>query len=195
MAALQRHGHRRRRPHQRARDRRQRRRRHGCAKFAEIDGNRDGYLVRSELRAYHAAHASAARGRTCQARRWSDFAAADLNRDGKLSRVEVSEKMPRLDAGFRLDGRKPRRLPQPRGTAPEALNIAATAAGTAVPASDATRALLLVVPGESAERLRWRAGSALHRHVLERLHHLPAAVRELHRQRLVVAVAVVGGRR
>ena len=28
------------------------------------------------------------------------FAAADLNRDGKLSRVEVSEKMPRLEKSF-----------------------------------------------------------------------------------------------
>ena len=28
------------------------------------------------------------------------FAAADLNKDGKLSRVEVSEKMPRLEKAF-----------------------------------------------------------------------------------------------
>lgn len=68
-------------------------------KFADIDANRDGYIVRSELTKYHermrpqreAEHAKRAEER---------FAAADLNKDGKLSRVEVSEKMPRLEKSF-----------------------------------------------------------------------------------------------
>ncbi len=68
-------------------------------KFAEIDANRDGYIVRSELGKYRermrpqreAEHAKRAEER---------FAAADLNKDGRLSRVEVSEKMPRLADSF-----------------------------------------------------------------------------------------------
>jgi Ca2+-binding EF-hand superfamily protein len=70
-----------------------------AAKFAEIDGNHDGYLVRSELTAYHARMRPQ---RVAEhARRFDEhFVAADLNRDGKLSRVEVSEKMPRLTQGF-----------------------------------------------------------------------------------------------
>jgi Ca2+-binding EF-hand superfamily protein len=68
-------------------------------KFADIDANRDGYIVRSELTKYHermrpqreAEHAKRAEER---------FVAADLNKDGKLSRVEVSEKMPRLAESF-----------------------------------------------------------------------------------------------
>lgn len=69
------------------------------AKFAEIDGNHDGYLVRSELRTHHERMRSQ---RTAEhGKRFDqDFTAADLNRDGKLSRVEVSEKMPRLAKGF-----------------------------------------------------------------------------------------------
>lgn len=68
-------------------------------KFAEIDGNHDGYLVRSELAAYHARMRPQRKAE--HARRVDEhFATADLNRDGKLSRVEVSEKMPRLTQGF-----------------------------------------------------------------------------------------------
>lgn len=67
--------------------------------FDQIDANRDGFIVRSELTRYHermrpqreAEHAKRADER---------FAAADLNKDGKLSRVEVSEKMPRLEKAF-----------------------------------------------------------------------------------------------
>ena len=67
--------------------------------FADIDSNRDGFLVRSELTRYHermrtqreAEHAKRAEER---------FAAADLNKDGKLSRVEVSEGMPRMAKAF-----------------------------------------------------------------------------------------------
>lgn len=70
-----------------------------AAKFAEIDGNHDGYLVRSELTAYHARMRP--RREAEHARRFDEhFITADLNRDGKLSRVEVSEKMPRLAQGF-----------------------------------------------------------------------------------------------
>ena len=67
--------------------------------FDQIDANRDGYLVRSELRSYHERmrpQREAERAKRAQER----FAAADLNKDGKLSRVEVSEKMPRLSKAF-----------------------------------------------------------------------------------------------
>lgn len=68
-------------------------------KFAEIDSNRDGYIVRSELTRYHERmrpQHEAERAKRAEER----FAAADLNKDGKLSRVEVSEKMPRLEKSF-----------------------------------------------------------------------------------------------
>ncbi|MFC3551152.1 EF-hand domain-containing protein [Lysobacter cavernae] len=67
--------------------------------FDAIDRNRDGQVVRSELRSYHERQRTqrgAERGKRFDER----FAAADLNRDGKLSRVEVSEKMPHLAKGF-----------------------------------------------------------------------------------------------
>ena len=67
--------------------------------FAAIDSNRDGYLVRTELRAHHERmrpQLEAAR----KARFEAKFAEADLNRDGKLSRVEVGEKMPRMADRF-----------------------------------------------------------------------------------------------
>jgi len=72
---------------------------HQVPEFAALDANRDGYLVRSEVSAYHErmrpqrevefAKHSAER-----------FAAADINKDGKLSRLEVGEKMPRLEKSF-----------------------------------------------------------------------------------------------
>ena len=67
--------------------------------FAAIDSNGDGYLVRTELRAHHERmrpQHEAAR----KARFEAKFAEADLNRDGKLSRVEVGEKMPRMADRF-----------------------------------------------------------------------------------------------
>ena len=67
--------------------------------FDQIDKNRDGYLVRSELRAHHEQVAQQRKAEHAQ-RAQERFAAADLNRDGKLSRVEVSEKMPRLAKSF-----------------------------------------------------------------------------------------------
>lgn len=67
--------------------------------FDAIDANRDGHIVRAELRAWHEAQRpqrEAERERRFQQR----FDAADLNGDGLLGRVEVQEKMPRLAASF-----------------------------------------------------------------------------------------------
>jgi Ca2+-binding EF-hand superfamily protein len=67
--------------------------------FADVDGNRDGYVVRSELRSYH--EKMRPQREAERAKRFDErFAEADLNRDGKLSRVEVSEKMPHLSRSF-----------------------------------------------------------------------------------------------
>jgi Ca2+-binding EF-hand superfamily protein len=67
--------------------------------FAAIDANRDGYLVRSELRAHHERmrpqHEAARKARFEQ-----KFAAADLNKDGKLGRVEAGQAMPRIGERF-----------------------------------------------------------------------------------------------
>ena len=67
--------------------------------FEAIDGNRDGYLVRGEIRAWHESQRSQ---REAQMRQRFDerYTAADLNGDGRLSRVEVDEKMPRLSHRF-----------------------------------------------------------------------------------------------
>ncbi|NYZ63955.1 EF-hand domain-containing protein [Luteimonas deserti] len=69
------------------------------ADFDAIDRNRDGHLTRSELRSWFEAKAVERRAegeRRFEAR----FREADLNNDGRLSRVEVSEKMPRLTDRF-----------------------------------------------------------------------------------------------
>ena len=67
--------------------------------FAAVDANKDGYLVRTELRAYH--EKMRPQREAERAKRFDEkFAAADLNRDGKLSRVEVDEKMPRMKDHF-----------------------------------------------------------------------------------------------
>lgn len=68
-------------------------------KFAEIDLNRDGYIVRSELRSHHERlrpQREAERVKRLDER----FAAADRNGDGKLSKIEVSEQMPHLSQAF-----------------------------------------------------------------------------------------------
>jgi Ca2+-binding EF-hand superfamily protein len=67
--------------------------------FATLDTNRDGYLVRSELRAYHE-RMRPQREAERKARFEQRFTEADLNRDGKLGRTEVSEKLPRLSDRF-----------------------------------------------------------------------------------------------
>ena len=73
--------------------------RHAAFDFDAIDANRDGHIVRTEV----VAHRERMRGqmRAEGTKRFDEaFAAADLNRDGKLSRVEVDEKMPRLSKRF-----------------------------------------------------------------------------------------------
>ncbi|MGH8079623.1 MAG: EF-hand domain-containing protein [Lysobacter sp.] len=67
--------------------------------FAQIDSNRDGYLVRSELRGYF--ERERPKREAERAKRFDEkFAEADLNHDGKLSKIEVQEKMPRLASQF-----------------------------------------------------------------------------------------------
>jgi Ca2+-binding EF-hand superfamily protein len=67
--------------------------------FAAIDANRDGYVVRSELTTYHE-RMRPQREAERTARFNTRFAEADLNRDGKLNRIEVDEKMPKLKERF-----------------------------------------------------------------------------------------------
>ncbi|MFD0325261.1 EF-hand domain-containing protein [Lysobacter gummosus] len=67
--------------------------------FAQIDANHDGYIVRSELRGYF--ERERPKREAERAKRFDEkFAQADLNRDGKLSKLEVQEKMPRLASEF-----------------------------------------------------------------------------------------------
>lgn len=67
--------------------------------FAQIDGNRDGDITRGELRAWRERQRPQREAERNQ--RFDErFAAADLNHDGKLSKLEVSEKMPRLQKSF-----------------------------------------------------------------------------------------------
>ncbi|MEN4903733.1 EF-hand domain-containing protein [Luteimonas sp. TWI1437] len=69
------------------------------ADFASIDRDGDGYLTRSELRRWH--EGKQAERRAAGERRFDAmFRAADLNGDGRLSRVEVDEAMPRLAPRF-----------------------------------------------------------------------------------------------
>lgn len=70
-----------------------------AAGFDQADRNRDGYLVHSELRTA----AEQGRGEHAVKRREAreaKFAAADADRDGKLSRAEVETHMPRLAKAF-----------------------------------------------------------------------------------------------
>lgn len=70
-----------------------------AARFAQADGNRDGYLVRSELQASAEQH----RGESMAKHRAmfdAKFAKTDGNGDGKLSRAEVEAGMPHLAKAF-----------------------------------------------------------------------------------------------
>ncbi|TDK25961.1 hypothetical protein E2F46_04970 [Luteimonas aestuarii] len=67
--------------------------------FESIDTNRDGHLTRAELRAWHERQRPQ-REAQMRERFEQRFAEADLNGDGRLSRVEVDEKMPRLSKRF-----------------------------------------------------------------------------------------------
>ena len=67
--------------------------------FDAIDANNDGYVVRAELHAWQQARRPQRKAE--RERRFNErFDAADLNGDGRLSRIEVDEKMPRLSASF-----------------------------------------------------------------------------------------------
>ena len=67
--------------------------------FAAIDTNRDGYIVRTELRAWQATQ-QAQRKAKMQERAAQHFADADLDHDGKLSKSEVAAKLPQLQKSF-----------------------------------------------------------------------------------------------
>ncbi len=67
--------------------------------FAQLDANRDGYIVRSELRAWHERQRPQ-REAAIKQRFDERFKAADSNGDGKLSRAEVEARMPRLAQRF-----------------------------------------------------------------------------------------------
>ena len=67
--------------------------------FEALDANRDGYIVRSEARAYYE-RMRPQREAERKARFEQRFTEADLNRDGKLGRAEVSENMPRMADRF-----------------------------------------------------------------------------------------------
>lgn len=72
--------------------------RHGFD-FDAMDADKDGYVVRSEVRAWHARMRPQMEAAFAE-RMAEKFAAADLNKDGKLSRLEVGEKLPRLEKFF-----------------------------------------------------------------------------------------------
>jgi Ca2+-binding EF-hand superfamily protein len=70
-----------------------------ATRFDQADGNRDGYLVRSELQAW----TEQRRGESMTRHREmveAKFTTADNNRDGKLSRAEVETAMPHLAKAF-----------------------------------------------------------------------------------------------
>lgn len=68
-------------------------------RFDEMDVNRDGYLVASELRA-HAAQQRAEKATRHQQEMDAKFTAADIDSDGRLSRSEVETAMPHVARAF-----------------------------------------------------------------------------------------------
>lgn len=67
--------------------------------FAAADADRDGYLVRSEVRAYRERMRPQMEAEFAK-RSAERFAAADINKDGKLSKLEVGEHLPHLERSF-----------------------------------------------------------------------------------------------
>ncbi|GAB3337336.1 hypothetical protein [Marilutibacter aestuarii] len=68
-------------------------------RFDDIDANRDGYIVRAELRASHEKMRAEFQARAAE-RHKERFAGADGNKDGRLSKAEVEAGMPRLAKAF-----------------------------------------------------------------------------------------------
>ncbi len=67
--------------------------------FDAVDANKDGHIVRREVQAWHERQRPQRQAE--MAKRFdAAFAEADLDRDGKLSRIEVDEKMPRMAKRF-----------------------------------------------------------------------------------------------
>jgi len=88
-------------------------------RFATIDRNRDGYLVRSELQAHMEQRRKEGRAKH-QQRFEQKFTEADRNRDGRLSLAEVQTSMPELAERFAFydenrDGYLTKADLQPRG--------------------------------------------------------------------------------
>jgi Ca2+-binding EF-hand superfamily protein len=67
--------------------------------FDDIDANRDGYVVRSELRSHREKRQAEAKARGLE-RQQARFAEADANKDGRLSQAEVEADMPRIAKAF-----------------------------------------------------------------------------------------------
>lgn len=71
----------------------------GAFDFASLDANKDGYVVRSEVRGFHDRMRPQMEAERAK-RHAERFAEADINKDGKLSKLEVGEKMPRMEKSF-----------------------------------------------------------------------------------------------
>ena len=80
-------------------DKQDKQRDHAPPTFAALDTDRDGYIVRTEVQAYHD-RMRPQREADRKARMEQRFTAADLNKDGKLGRVEIEEAMPRMADRF-----------------------------------------------------------------------------------------------
>jgi Ca2+-binding EF-hand superfamily protein len=72
---------------------------HAPLDYNALDTNHDGYIVRAEVSAYHD-RMRPQREAERKARFDERFTAADINKDGKLSRVEVDEKLGRMSDRF-----------------------------------------------------------------------------------------------